>query len=85
MEKVQKYTQVSLQQLLQEAEQCPERLQAALSAIEHSDITAVQKIRLLKNLRFYLLDDLHFKQQLLDNVDYIIYQLRNKQCEEEQA
>ena len=37
----------------------------------------------LKNLRFYLLDDIHFKQQLLDNVDYSIYQLRHNHCEEE--
>ena len=42
-----------------------------------------QKIKLLKNLRFYLLDDIHFKQQLLDNVDYSIYQLRHNHCEEE--
>ena len=31
----------------------------------------------------YLLDDIHFKQQLLDNVDYSIYQLRHNHCEEE--
>ena len=52
-------------------------VKAALNIIEHSDNTEEQKIKLLKNLRFYLLDDIHFKQQLLDNVDYSIYQLRH--------
>ena len=74
MEKMQKCTQENLQQLLQSA---------ALNIIEHSDNTEEQKIKLLKNLRFYLLDDIHFKQQLLDNVDYSIYQLRHNHCEEE--
>ena len=83
MEKMQKCTQENLQQLLQSAEQRPERLKAALNIIEHSDNTEEQKIKLLKNLRFYLLDDIHFKQQLLDNVDYRIYQLRHNHCEEE--
>lgn len=84
MEKMQKKcTQENLQQLLQSAEQRPERLKAALNIIEHSDNTEEQKIKLLKNLRFYLLDDIHFKQQLLDNVDYSIYQLRHNHCEEE--
>ena len=78
MEKMQKCTQENLQQLLQS-----ERLKAALNIIEHSDNTEEQKIKLLKNLRFYLLDDIHFKQQLLDNVDYSIYQLRHNHCEEE--
>lgn len=83
METVQKYTRKDLQQLLQTAERQPERLKAALNIIEHSDNTEEQKIKLLKNLRFYLLDDIHFKQQLLDNVDYSIYQLRHNHCEEE--
>ena len=73
MEKMQKCTQENLQQILQSAEQRPKRLKAALNIIEHSDNTEEQKIKLLKNLRFYLLDDIHFKQQLLDNVDYSIY------------
>lgn len=81
--KMQKCTQENLQQILQSAEQRPERLKAALNIIEHSDNTEEQKIKLLKNLRFYLLDDIHFKQQLLDNVDYSIYQLRHNHCEEE--
>ncbi|MED9992567.1 hypothetical protein [Phascolarctobacterium faecium] len=83
MEKMQKCTQENLQQLLQTAERQPERLKKALNIIEHSDNTEEQKIKLLKNLRFCLLDDIHFKQQLLDNVDYSIYQLRHKQCKEE--
>ena len=83
MEKMQKCTQENLQQILQSAEQRPERLKAASNIIEHSDNTEEQKIKLLKNLRFYLLDDIHFKQQLLDNVDYSIYHLRHNHCEEE--
>ena len=83
MEKVQKYTQENLQTFLQGAEWRPEQLRIALNIIERSDNTEEQKIKLLKNLRFYLLDDIHLKQQLLDNVDYSIYQFRKKQCEEE--
>ena len=73
MEKMMICTLENLQKILQSAEQRPERLKAALNIIEHSDNTEEQKIKLLKNLRFYLLDDIHFKQQLLDNVDYSIY------------
>ena len=83
MEKMQKCTQENLQQILQSAERRPEQLKTALNIIEHSDNTEEQKIKLLKNLRFYLLDDIHFKQQLLDNVDYSIYQLRHNHGEEE--
>jgi hypothetical protein len=83
MEKMQKCTQENLQQLLQSAERQPEQLKKALNIIENNDAPAEQKIKLLKNLRFCLLDDIHFKQQLLDNVDYSIYQLRHKQCKEE--
>lgn len=72
MEQVQKYMPENLQ-----------RLRAALNSIECSSDPAEKKIKLLKNLRFYLLDDIHFKQQMLDNVDYSIYQFRKKQCEEE--
>ena len=51
MEKMQKCTQENLQQILQSAEQRPERLKAALNIIEHSDNTEEQKIKLLKNLQ----------------------------------
>ena len=47
MEKMQKCTQENLQQILQSAEQRPERLKAALNIIEHSDNTEEQKIKLL--------------------------------------
>ena len=57
MEKMQKCTQENLQQILQSAEQRPERLKAALNIIEHSDNTEEQKIKLLKNLRFLLMCD----------------------------
>lgn len=35
-----------------------------------------RKIRLLKLMRFSLLEDIHSKQQLLDNVDYVIYKIK---------
>lgn len=84
MEKVRNYTQENLQQLLQAADQPSEKLQAVLNVIERSDSTAEQKIKLLKTLRFYLLDDIHCQQQLLDSVDYSIYRFRHQQDEEEQ-
>lgn len=43
MEKMQKCTQENLQQILQSAEQRPERLKAALNIIEHSDNTEEQE------------------------------------------
>lgn len=52
MEKMQKCTQENLQQILQSAEQRPERLKAALNIIEHSDNTEEQKIKLLKICAF---------------------------------
>ena len=42
MEKMQKCTQENLQQILQSAEQRPERLKAALNIIEHSDNTGTE-------------------------------------------
>ena len=74
---------VGLSSYGKDAEMYAGELKADLNIIEHSDNTEEQKIKLLKNLRFYLLDDIHFKQQLLDNVDYSIYQLRHNHCEEE--
>ena len=77
MEKMQKCTQENLQQLLQSAEQRPERLKAALNIIEHSDNTEEQKIKLLKNLRFYLLDDIHFREKQISTLDHLRYQIRS--------
>ena len=77
MEKMQKCTQENLQQILKSAEQRPERLKAALNIIEHSDNTEEQKIKLLKNLRFYLLDDIHFREKQISTLDYLRYQIRS--------
>lgn len=72
MEKMQKCTQENLQQILQSAEQRPERLKAALNIIEHSDNTEEQKIKLLKNLRFHLLVFICWMISILNNSCWIM-------------
>lgn len=41
-----------------------------------SSTSSVEQIRLLRQGRGRILEDLHDKQQALDKVDYFIYQLR---------
>ena len=38
-----------------------------------------EQIRLLRKYRFQVLDEVHQKQQALDGIDYLIYQLKNEQ------
>ncbi|MCD8124860.1 MAG: hypothetical protein LUE23_07470 [Lachnospiraceae bacterium] len=41
--------------------------------------TTEEKLMLLKRIRGNLMDELHSKQQLVDQVDYMIYELKTKQ------
>lgn len=43
--------------------------------MENSNLTYDEKIRFLKLYRCKLLDEIHKKQQLLDQVDYLIIQI----------
>lgn len=47
--------------------------QAVLSSTDQRE-----RVRLLRRSRGRLLDDLHKRQQTLDRLDYLIYQLRKK-------
>lgn len=52
-------------------------LKGYLNLLEQDESCAEdKKLRLLKVLRFSLLDDIHSKQQLLDNVDYVIHKIK---------
>lgn len=44
-------------------------------AIENSNLTDAEKIRFLKLHRCKLLEEIHGKQQLLDQIDYLIIQV----------
>lgn len=44
--------------------------------METSEKTTEEKLRLLKKARLNLMEELHSKQQLVDQVDYLIYQLQ---------
>lgn len=46
--------------------------------IENSNLTYDEKIRFLKLHRCKLLDEIHKKQQLIDQVDYLIIQIHEK-------
>ncbi|MCD8353561.1 MAG: hypothetical protein LUC47_04545 [Clostridiales bacterium] len=48
-----------------------------LTALMESDQkTTEEKLRLLKKVRANLMDELHGRQQQVDQVDYLIYQLQ---------
>ncbi|MCC8076022.1 MAG: hypothetical protein LIO95_08810 [Clostridiales bacterium] len=48
-----------------------------LTALMESDQkTTEEKLRLLKKVRVNLMDELHGRQQQVDQVDYLIYQLQ---------
>lgn len=46
--------------------------------IDDPACTGRDKMKLLKMMRFGLLDDIHDKQQLLDNVDYTLYRMKQE-------
>ncbi len=41
--------------------------------------TRAEQIRILKKCRYKLLDEIHGKQQSLDHLDYLIYEIKNKE------
>lgn len=45
---------------------------------ESGQKTTEEKLMLLKRIRGNLMDELHCKQQLVDQVDYIIYKLKKE-------
>ncbi len=48
--------------------------------------TTEEKLLILKKVRASLLDELHCKQQLIDQVDYMIYELNiTKKCAKAQG
>ncbi len=44
--------------------------------MESNQKTTEEKLRLLKKVRVNLMDELHGRQQQVDQVDYLIYQLQ---------
>lgn len=45
---------------------------------ESGQKTTEEKLMLLKRIRTNLMDELHCKQQLVDQVDYMIYKLKKE-------
>lgn len=56
---------------------CPESLNAFLDKVLSDQQNSIEQIGTLKKLRFYLLDEIHDKQQLLDRLDYTIYRIKS--------
>jgi len=54
-------------------------LKEFLKLIDNSVTTKDEQIRILRNQRYRLLDDIHNKQQSLDQLDYIIHEIKNTQ------
>lgn len=52
-----------------------ESIKDILDAIENLNLTYDEKIRFLKLHRCKMLDEIHKKQQLLDQIDYYIYEI----------
>lgn len=47
--------------------------------LENNGNTKEEQIRIIRKNRAQLLDEIHGKQQLLDRLDYMLYQM--KECE----
>lgn len=45
--------------------------------------TTAQQIRMLRKYRYRLLEEIHGKQQLLDQLDYLIYEIKNQKLKKE--
>lgn len=55
-----------------------ESIKDIIDTTENSDLTYDEKIRFLKLHRCKLLDDIHQKQQMLDQIDYYMYEIGEK-------
>lgn len=55
-----------------------ESIKDIIDTTENSDLTYDEKIRFLKLHRCKLLDDIHKKQQMLDQIDYYMYEIGEK-------
>ena len=67
-----------LQKLLAGLQGTPQMLKQFLNLLLEGDASGSEKMRMLKVLRFSLLEDIHDKQQLLDNVDYALYRIKRE-------
>ena len=55
---------------------------AALQMSEED--TSAEEIRLLRKCRFQLLEEIHEKQQMLDQLDYLAYEIKNRQRKQQE-
>ena len=55
---------------------------AALQMSEED--TSAEEIRLLRKCRFQLLEEIHEKQQMLDQLDYLVYEIKNRQRKQQE-
>lgn len=53
--------------------------QYAVSAKENAGVV-MDRVRILRKLRYRLLDEIHQKQQSLDQVDYLIHKIKNQKA-----
>ena len=49
--------------------------------LQKREDTSAERIRILRKCRYRLLDEIHGKQQALDRLDYLIYEMKNKKKE----
>lgn len=49
-----------------------------LLCLEHQEDGSAAQIRILRNFRYELLNSIHKKQQYLDTLDYLIYQIKEQ-------
>lgn len=55
-----------------------ENIKEVIDKIENSNWIYQEQIRFLKTERCKLLEEIHKKQQLLDQIDYYIYEINKK-------
>lgn len=53
-------------------------LEEVTKQLERHGNTKEEQIRIIRKSRAELLDEIHSKQQLLDQLDYMIYEIRKK-------